>query len=217
MLPEILSIIVTITGLVAATLALLSDELKKNKRLKYVLVVVLFALSAYAMFGSLFTLSTPASPTRFSNVPVGIDSTKDWQFTGVYLRESQTLTITVVGGKWTAARIEIPEIERIKLSDDYSWPEAWTNLTKETAGEGSNTSCFEYSGIDCPIPTANIGTLIGKIGLDGEPFVIGNRRTIVTISSGQLFLRINDGINNSTVGLNDNAGVLAIQIEIIGE
>jgi hypothetical protein len=42
-----------------------------------------------------------------------------------------------------------------------------------------------------PIPTAQTGTLIGRVG-NGAPFVIGTTNRIQAPAAGQLFLGIND-------------------------
>jgi len=63
MLSGVIALIVALVGLVAAISALLSEELNKNKKLKYILVTTLFALTIYAMLGSIVALSNSESAT----------------------------------------------------------------------------------------------------------------------------------------------------------
>lgn len=58
-----------------------------------------------------------------------------------------------------------------------------------------------------PIPGAPTGALIGKIGDNGQPFVIGNSATITAPAAGQLFVGINDG------HFGDNGGAYQVQIQ----
>lgn len=57
MLSGIVGLIFTVVGIGAAIFALLSDELKNNKSLRYVIIATLFGLTVYAAIGSLISLS----------------------------------------------------------------------------------------------------------------------------------------------------------------
>jgi hypothetical protein len=61
-----------------------------------------------------------------------------------------------------------------------------------------------------PLPAAPTGALIGKIGQNGQPFVIGNSATITAPAAGQLFVGINDG------HFGDNNGSFQVQIQRAG-
>jgi hypothetical protein len=50
--------------------------------------------------------------------------------------------------------------------------------------------------------------LLGRIGEEGQPFIIGRGRTIYADRSGQLYLRINDDI------LSDNEGFVNVEIDV---
>lgn len=58
-----------------------------------------------------------------------------------------------------------------------------------------------------PLETAMVGALIGKVGVNGRPFLIGAGTEDIRIpTSGRLFLGINDD------GLNDNSGAYEVVI-----
>ncbi len=215
MLSSIAGFVIAITGVIAGILALLSDELKKNKRLKYILVGVLLAFSVYAMFGSLLDLQGTNSASSSASIPIAIDSTKDWQPTNISVKKGDTIVVSVVGGKWTVLRVQLSESDIAKLPEVYSSViDGWLNINSENAGDGGDYTCIEYGVPNCPVPTSQVGLLVGKFNLTGEPFPIGNKKTIVAPSSGVLFLRINDGEKEGIAGLDDNSGVLAVQIEV---
>lgn len=52
------------------------------------------------------------------------------------------------------------------------------------------------------------GVLLGRIGEDGNPFIIGRGRTIVADRGGLLYLRINDDV------LTDNEGYVAVEVNV---
>jgi hypothetical protein len=69
------------------------------------------------------------------------------------------------------------------------------------------------TGIDDDLDNASgyenlwFGSLIGKIGRDGEAFYVGNARTLTANRSGTLFLAFNDGVN-----FEDNSGYWDVTI-----
>lgn len=211
MLTGIVGFIIAITGVIAGILALLSDELKQNKRLKYILVAVLLAFSIYAMLGSLLDLQSNSAQTSESIIPVAVDSTKDWQNTGIMLQKGNTFIVTVVGGKWTVAREQIASGE---LPEKYLGYQVWALAIWENPGDGGATICLDYGVPNCPVPTSKVGLLVGKIGFTGEPFPIGSKKTIIAPASGLLLLRVNDGEKEGFAGLGDNSGVLAVEIDV---
>lgn len=214
MVSSIAGFVIAITGVIAGILALLSDELKKNKRLKYILVAVLLAFSVYAMLGSLLSMSDTGSTSSNLNVPIAIDSTKDWQTTGISVKKGDTIVVSVVGGNWTVLRMSVPVGDIAKLPEVYLGTQVWSNVNPENVGDGGDYTCLEYGVPNCPVPTSKVGTLVGKINLSGEPFPIGSRKTFVASSNGVLFLRVNDGEKEGLAGLNDNNGVLAVEITV---
>ncbi|MCD6287152.1 MAG: hypothetical protein J7M39_14685 [Anaerolineae bacterium] len=52
------------------------------------------------------------------------------------------------------------------------------------------------------------GVLLGRIGEDGPPFIVGRGRTVVADRAGTLYFRINDDI------LSDNEGYVTVELQI---
>jgi hypothetical protein len=152
--------------------------------------------------------ATAASTTT---VPIAVDSTKNWQSSGISVSKGDTIHVQVVGGNWTTARYTLPDTTKQKLSDDIKNLQMWINYVPEQDGKGSSRSCAEVNLTNCPVPTSNVGTLIGRIGVS-EAFSIGEANTITASESGILYLRINDGQREGTAGLEDNAGILAVEV-----
>jgi hypothetical protein len=61
--------------------------------------------------------------------------------------------------------------------------------------DGQATDCFMFDGISpCALEGAPYGALLGKIGPEGEPFVIGSNLTFIPSSSGHLYVAVNDNL-----------------------
>lgn len=211
MLAGITGAIIGILGVVAATFTLLSEELKRNKKLKYAIVAVLFTLALYAMIGSWIAIGnserSPLQPAT-SSVPIAVDATKDWQSSAITVNRGDRVSIRVVGGKWTASRRHLTNDERENLPENVKNSQIWVNCLLEDVGDGwEEMTCEDLELDGCPVPTGSIGALVAKIGT-GEPFVIGSEGTFIASESGAIFLRMND----SSATLDDNAGVLAIEM-----
>ncbi|MBI5932403.1 MAG: hypothetical protein HY867_01745 [Chloroflexi bacterium] len=217
MLSSIAGLVIAITGVVAGILALLSDELKKNKNLKYILVGVLIALSVYAMLGSLFSLSnTPNSKSELElekqrlDIPIAIDSTKDWQKTWISVNKGDTISIQVVSGKWTTGRSTLSVDEKEYLPLTLKNLEIFKNFQYEQNGQGYDRTCNKDNVNNCPVPDAFWGALVARINY-GIPFLVGNRNVVVAPSDGVIYLGINDDPNT----LSENFGILAVVIDVI--
>lgn len=59
------------------------------------------------------------------------------------------------------------------------------------------------------LKTANFGCLIGKIGENGQPFVVGEKLSTISTTSGTIYLGINDS------DLKDNQGEFTSYITVI--
>ena len=158
------------------------------------------------------TISTTSPATSTidyqTNIPIAIDSTKDWQNSGVYMSKGDTAVIRVVGGGWTTSRRKMAESEISQLPENIRSNQIWINNMLENRGTGSQTfRCADIDLYDCPLPTENLGALIGKIGTS-EPLLIGSENKIIAPADGWLFFRINDSINT----FDDNYGILAVEI-----
>jgi hypothetical protein len=212
MLSGVVSFIIAITGVIAGILALLSDELKKNKRLKYILVAVLLAFSVYSMLGSLLAFSngsTSKTGDRQFEIPIAVDSNKYWQTSGINVKKGDTVSIKVVGGKWTTGRFELSPGDKKNLPDSYKNLQTLINIQYEQAGQGLYVTCVDSQVKNCPIPEAPWGALVARID-DGVPVLIGKTNSFVAADSGTIFFAINDDLNF----LDENFGVLATEISV---
>jgi hypothetical protein len=61
-----------------------------------------------------------------------------------------------------------------------------------------------------PLPNANAGALIGRVGPNGPVFAIGDQASLTVQETGQLFL----GINDDETG--DNRGEYRVKIQRAG-
>ncbi len=109
-----------------------------------------------------------------------------WQDTGVQVTPGDQITIVQVNGEWTYWEAGP---ERFDANGDV----------REGPQEGSE------------LPSASLGSLIGRIGEDGEPFLVERWRTFTATAEGTLYLAMNDG------DYNDNAGYITVMIERDGE
>ena len=74
-----------------------------------------------------------------------------------------------------------------------------------TGPEGSNARAGREVGL--PLPSAPVGSLMGRIGQNGAPFAIGAGTNDIEIpANGRLFLGVNDD------GLHDNSGAFEVVI-----
>ncbi len=147
---------------------------------------------------------TPIPQLLNETIPIAIDSTKDWQPTGHIVSNGTKIRIRVTGGEWVAHRRELSDEEKSGMAEDRQYLTTWVHYFSENPGSGSSTLCDDST--DCPIYDTELGMLVGKIGVSGEPFPIGETLTFTALNDGELYLRINDD------DLSHNNGVLAVEI-----
>ncbi|MNJ76022.1 hypothetical protein D3C77_732200 [compost metagenome] len=64
-----------------------------------------------------------------------------------------------------------------------------------------------------PLPGQNEGALIGRIGSNGVPFLVGNQVQLPRGQQGELQLCINDDLaGRYGAGLSDNLGSLSVEV-----
>lgn len=113
-----------------------------------------------------------ASPQSASHFRLRADA--GWVDSGIDLEAGQQTTITAHGRAITA-RINIYD------SSSSSGPDGQVNI------------CPNYEGAPpCAMDFAPYGALVGKIGMNGEPFYIGSSLTFTPTESGDLYLAVND-------------------------
>ncbi len=105
---------------------------------------------------------------------------RDWQRVGIQVKTGDTLHIRAQG-------------EWLYTPGEYHGPE----------GHKTYRAPNTY-----PIPAIAGGVLLGCIGDEGEPFVVGRGRTLIADRGGSLYLRINDDI------LSDNKGYVRVETTV---
>jgi hypothetical protein len=98
---------------------------------------------------------------------------------------------------WIDCSIDLVEGERTRLSAHGMTITAnLRDFPDSISGpDGQVTDCWMFDGISpCVMENEPYGTLIGKIGPTGEPFVIGSDLTFVPETSGRLYVIVNDNI-----------------------
>ena len=119
--------------------------------------------------------------------------------------------VTVIGaGDWRDSGIRVQRGETYKIAAAGQWKaNPFCNPT-DASGFGEETPlCFRSPLALGPVPQANFQTLIGRIGPDGNPFMVGNTLLLDAQSEGNLALRMND--MNEFLG--DNSGQMTVAIE----
>lgn len=112
----------------------------------------------------------------------------------------RTVTVDARTG-WTDAGIDVRSGQ--ELTFEASGQVRWGPNRRDGAG-GEGGSPFNANR---PIPDRNAAALIGKIGVNGDPFFIGNSREALRLrGSGRLYLGINDDY------LEDNSGSFRVVV-----
>lgn len=122
----------------------------------------------FGTFGALVTIQDPIAVCCEEN---------EWVDTGVQVIEAQNFTVTASGTINLWPECEEPNDEVIPCAD------------MEIDANGSQR--LSAAPDDYPLPGAPVDSLIGRIGEEGEPFLIGASGTFVAETSGMLQVRIN--------------------------
>ncbi|MBZ0306243.1 MAG: hypothetical protein K8I82_09260, partial [Anaerolineae bacterium] len=129
--------------------------------------------------------SQPVDPTQ----PFMLDASVLWLDTGLDLSAGQLFNITASGET---------RLCRYDDADCQAWDaNGWTAFDCEFLLIGS-----------CPMPSAPPNALIGRVGKDGVPFLVGTGGDFGASESGRLYLTVNDHPDQYS----DNDGQLQITI-----
>jgi hypothetical protein len=127
-------------------------------------------------------LVSKAAPTYHENMrEINVYAYRDWQSVGIQLNQGDDLDIWAEGS-W------------LYTPGEYHGPE----------GHPRYPAPSFY-----PIPRGTGGTLIGRIGEEGMPFLVGRHSHMQIDRDGLLYLRINDDI------LSDNRGSILVEVVVI--
>lgn len=161
------------------------------KRIRYYLTTGVLLVVSYLLANGLagLLIATAAPVPQESLHQQKIYAYRDWQSVGVQVHEAESVTIQA-SGEW------------LYTPGDYHGP----------AGHPIYLAPDFY-----PIAGVAGGVLIGKIGEDGIPFVVGSATTVSAYdwqtrdggqSDGFLYLRINDDV------LSDNKGSVTVAVTV---
>lgn len=109
----------------------------------------------------------PSADVMPTSVPTGairVPATAAWVSTGLNVRKGDWVTFNTTG--------------EVQLSDN----------TADRAGSAGGRRVARLS----PLPNVNAGALIGRIGMNGQPFGIGDQASVPMPDSGVLYLSVND-------------------------
>ena len=126
----------------------------------------------------LIVLSVPTTLV-YAAAPASVDhfrlaANASWADSGFYVEAGQEVTVTAYGQAVTAP---------IKVFGPGS----------ASGPDGQFNICPNFDGAPpCAMENAPYGALVGKIGADGTPFLIGSNSTFSAETSGDLYLAVND-------------------------
>jgi hypothetical protein len=121
---------------------------------------------------------------------LAVNSKVVWQDSGVDIQSGIPVSVRYLSGKWMC-------------SPGAGWTDA-NGTSRYIAKPG-------YA-----MPGANEGALVGKIGGNGAPFLIGNSKVLPANQNGRLYLSINDDVPpRYGAGFVDNQGSINISIQSI--
>ncbi|HWA01462.1 MAG TPA: hypothetical protein VG841_14215 [Caulobacterales bacterium] len=134
------------------------------------------------------TVTATPAPTDQQPVTVVVPANVEWMQTPVAVQSGGRLQIRAGDGRWSlAGQTAAARAER---------------LTTNADGFNERTNPQAMS------PGSNLGALIGKIGANGAPFLVGSKYDAAAAGDGPLFLAIND----QPGGYADNAGRMPVSI-----
>ncbi len=155
-------------------------ELNDRKRKRVELKKVIFIKFA----NSKDAIRIPTVSTDAIASRVSVSATKEWTNTNLLIKKGEKIWFTV---------------------GDYSTVNC-SNALQSVSASGVPNLLNESTSI----PSSNLCSLIGKIGEEGKPFLVGFARTPVAAeNSGNLYLGVND--NN----FKDNSGALDVFVKVI--
>lgn len=152
------------------------------KRNKFQIGIVIWVTFLALLFAGILQVQAKTTPVR-------VPADSDWVNTGIMVYADQEITLKVNGQAITGPLNEYP--------DAISGPEGQPYLCSDLG----------YPEYACALDGAPYGALIGRIGLDGEPFYIGDASSITPAADGMLYLIVND---NTMLYYDNNSGFTVV-------
>lgn len=124
---------------------------------------------------------------------------------------AETVTATIQAkNEWTSAGVRVRKGIKYRASASGEWHMGGFCGRSGPSGTGSNSPlCFSFIP-PFILPQYQVGTLIGKIGQDGKPFLVGESLEFEAERDGTLYLRHND-----PKGLTlDNSGYVTAKVAL---
>jgi len=134
--------------------------------MRTLIITLMILISTFCFAEDITTMYFPPAVSV-----VQIDITQAWVSTGVMIAVDDTIVIKVDG---------------IAATDGKTWPNTFRWVGPE-GGEGP-------AGPNSPVPNGTVFAVIGKIGENGTPFVVGRNLIFKSNIEGELFLGNNDEI-----------------------
>lgn len=125
-----------------------------------------------------------------TSTEVEIKSDRGWQFVNATVEKGQKVEISCDDSLWTVDKYDL---QNYPLS----------------SFEGISSNILP-SDLLLPLPDANLGSLLAKVGMDTKYFAIGKDTTFTSSANGYLYLRINDWDDN----LWNNSGTVQCQVMV---
>ena len=164
------------------------SESKTNHQLWAMVIIAVAIITCLGMVISAIIAKLPIMPAVTQH-DVEVYANKNWQDTGVEIRQGETITIQYVSGEWSP------------FSGYYTDGQGCTNpnFCTQDLSILANFPDNIVSGIHA--------TLIARIN-HGQIVVVGNEITFEAKNTGSLMLRMND--KNSS----DNSGSLIVLVKV---
>jgi hypothetical protein len=142
-----------------------------NQRIRKYRLLVFVAAVMILLAGQVYPVSAAVTPIR---VPADVE----WVSTGMGLNLGQTVHLSAQGLAITGPINQ------------------YFGSRSGPAGQTWNLGCGQYEGAPppCALNDAPYGALVGKVGPDGQPFLIGDASEFISPASGKLYLAVNDNL-----------------------
>ena len=129
-------------------------------------------LGSYPFDAAVSGHAADVTPTSVPSGGVRVPATATWVSTGLNVRKGDWVTFNTTG--------------EVQLSDSSS----------DRARSAGSSRVARLA----PLPNVNAGALIGRIGMNGQPFGIGDQASVPMPDSGVLYLSVNDDERGDNAG-----------------